>query len=90
MSIEAKKAAIIRFVVDIEKIRDEAKADAIAMLERVPLEILGDADALEEYFTEMLEAVAAKHLVTRKMRMRPKVAAAVRRYIDGMTRGDAA
>ncbi len=84
MSIEAKRKAITDFVLGIDALRDDVKADAIAMVAACPLEILGDADALEEFLLEMMQAVAEKHLITPKGKIRPRAALIIKSYARGM------
>lgn len=85
MTLEAKRAAITAFIVGIDRLRDDVKADAVDMLAAAPLEILGDADALEAFLLEMIETVAQKHLITEKGKIRPRAAALIRAYVRGMT-----
>ena len=85
MTLEAKRKAITDFVIGVDALRDEVKADAIDMLAAVPLDILGDADALEEFLTEMLETVAYKHLISPDgKKVRPRAASLIRAYVRGM------
>lgn len=84
MSLERKRQAIIDFVVGLDSLRDEIKADTAEMVAACPLEILGDADALEEFMVEMMETALERHLITPKRKIRPGPAKLIKSYVRAM------
>lgn len=80
---ESKVAAIRGFMADLIEYRQAVKADALAMLAKLDLATLSNADDLEQWMTEMITALADKHLM-KNGTVRPQAARMVRRYVAGM------
>ena len=68
---------------DLIEYRQAVKADALAMLAKLDIGTLSNAADLEEWMTEMIVALADKHLMS-KGKVRPQATRMVRRYVAGM------
>lgn len=84
MAHDAKIKAVTDWVVGLDQLRDRVKTDAKSMAEAVPVEILGDPDALEIFLHEMLQELVAKHVMTADDKIRPEVTALIKNYVHGM------
>lgn len=84
MSLERKRQAIIDFVVGLDRLRDDVKEDTAEMVAALPIEVLGDADALESFMVEMMETAIGRHLITPERKIRPGAARLIKSYVRGM------
>lgn len=84
MAHDGKIRTITNFVIGVELLKKEVKADAQKMMAAVPLDVLGDPIALEEYLAEMLDAALSKHIITQDRKIRPEAARLIKGYVGGM------
>ena len=79
-----KEKAVVDFILGLQELKDVAKEDSRAILKTIPLEVLGDAEALKDFLRELAEAVIRKNLITDEGRIRPEAARLVRGYVREM------
>lgn len=81
---DRKVIAITNFVLGTMALRDAAKADAVKMLEVIPIEILTDPASLSEYMQEMVIAITKKYLVNGQGTIPARTSKIILPYVNRM------
>lgn len=81
---DKKVTAITNFVLGAMALRDEAKLDAVKMLEAIPTAILTDPAAISEYMQEMVVVITKKYLVNDRGTIPARTSKIILPYVNRM------
>ena len=81
-----KKQAIVKFVRQVDAIKQQVKEDALKMVSACPLEVLADPVKLEDYLHEMLDVITKKYLLKDNHKMQKGTAVIISDYVNILRR----
>lgn len=87
-TVTSKRAVAVRFLVAMTEYRARVKAETVAAIQRIPLEVLADEQRLRDWLLQLTEEVSRKYLVTEKGRLPADLARAIMAYAEGMGKRD--
>lgn len=80
------KALVIHDLIDaVEAIKADVRADSLKLVQAMPIDIVADQAAVEDYLTEMCKLIIERHIMRGKV-VNPKVKTAVVAYVKGMAK----
>jgi len=83
----AKKVQAIKdFLAGLAELRAQVKADSVAMMAGITLEVLADPKNLAAYLEELTATIAHRHLINDKGKVQPAAARLIKAYVKGMWR----